>query len=112
VILIRSGSLRPVKAERINSANSVGRIDVGIHRQKRVVQAVDGRCARQRGENRLTLGIHSVRISAEVVIEGIILLEDHHEVLDRSNCAGRRGLLGAGCDGTHHGAGNQQLNHQ
>src|SRR5581483_9791390 len=54
-------------------------------------EAVDRRRSR-RGRERLAVRVRRPRIRAEVVVEGDVLLEDHHDVLD-----GRRGRTGASC---------------
>jgi hypothetical protein len=38
-------------------------------------------------KRRLARQVFSVRISAEVVVKGDVLLEEHDEVLDRRGCA-------------------------
>ncbi len=66
---------------------------VRVVRQQVRRQTVDLRRARLRGELG-AIGVRRIRVGAEVVIEGYVLLEDHHHVLNRRGSADvRRGGL-------------------
>ena len=62
-------------------------LPVGRNRRIRCrLEAVDGGGAR-RGRELRAIGVLRRRVGLEVVVEGNVLLEDHHEVLDRRGCA-------------------------
>ena len=79
---------------------------VGIVGQQRRGQAVHARRPRL-GVEGIPVGVGRVRVGGEIVIETDVLLEDHHEMLDRRGRAAaggrvrRRGAEGGGGDGRH-----------
>ncbi len=120
VVLVGRGGLRRAEAERVGRAGAVRRIGRGrVAAEQRPAQAVDGRRVLGRDERRLAAQVQGVRVGAEVMIEGDVLLEDHDEMLDR-----RRGLeplggvfesegIGLAHRGEGGGDGNgQQLTHE
>src|ERR687887_426961 len=97
VVLVKRNAdelIRTVEALRIG--------EIGVRRQQGVGQAVHSRRAGTRDESRLAWRILRARVGPEVVIKRSVLLEDHHDVLDRRRrdwfldaCGrGRRGARG------------------
>jgi hypothetical protein len=64
-------------------------------------EAVDGGCAGSGGETR-AVAVRRDRVGAEVVVERHVLLEDHHQVLDRRGRG--HAVVMALRDGGHRGA--------
>ncbi len=107
VVLIRRCSLGQIQTERIGGAGAIAGIGgVRIRGDQRAAQPVDGRSARRGGELRLTGRIGGRGVGREVVIEGYVFLENHHEVLDRSRGRQIRGRIpSSGRTGGTSGAG-------
>ena len=83
MVLIGRGRLRASEAERIDRAVAVDRVGgIGVLAEQSAGQTVHRRRERPRVERRFAIGIGGKGIGAEVVIEGNVLLEDHHQVLD------------------------------
>ena len=83
MVLIRSGGLSPIEPERICRAGAIGRIQVWVVGEKRGGQPVDRRRIGRRYELVFSRGIQRVGIGSEVVIEGNVLVENYHQVLNR-----------------------------
>jgi hypothetical protein len=64
------------------AVETLRRRKVRVVREERGREPVHRRCPGDRGEWR-SVGVRSLGIGAEVVIEGDVLLEDHDEMLDR-----------------------------
>ncbi len=96
-LLLRGVAVVLVGGERLGVGQPLRVVLVRVVRQQRAdraallrdlrVQAVDGRGARLGGE-RGAVRVRRVRVGAEVVVERHVLVEDHHDVLDRG-----RGLV-------------------
>ena len=84
VILAFGIGLGAIQAERIDRVDAIGRVElVGIRKEQAGIQAFDLRRERPGVERRLAVRVGRMRIGGEVVIEGAVLVEDHHQVLDR-----------------------------
>ncbi len=78
----------------LGAGQPLGSGGIGIGGEQRPFEPVDGRRAGQGVESGLAGRVQRVRIGAEVVIEGDVLLEDHDEVLHRRGRSGERGAGG------------------
>ena len=94
-LLLRRVAVVLVGGERLGVGQPLRVVLVGVVRQQRAdraalrdlgVQAVHGRRARLGGE-RGAVRVRRVRVGAEVVVERHVLVEDHHDVLDRGRGA-------------------------
>ena len=71
-------------------------------------ETVDRRCP-VRGVKSLSVGVGGLGIGAEVVVEGLVLLEDHDDVLDRRRGAGAVVAVGAVAPATVVRSGGRRL---
>src|SRR5271155_1792999 len=95
-------ALGAVKPEGVRSATAVGRVEIRVIVQEGVAQAVHGGCTRKRVERRLTGWVERIRIGSEIVVEGLVLPENDHNVFDGSRCFG----IGSICYRRQHWPGN------
>ena len=82
---------------------------VRVSLDQRRIEAVDRGRALPRVKNGLARQIEGFRIGPEVDVERVVLLEDHHQVLDRGvRCGTPAGRLGAGSGGNKQNAESQR----
>ena len=93
VVLIAGVGLGAIDAERL------GRVRISLDQRRR--EAVDRGRSPPRVKGRLPGRVERRRIGREVGVERVILLEDHHQVLDRRL---RRGTLAGGARGAGGGS--------
>src|ERR1700760_2034696 len=98
MVLIRGCGLRAVEAERIRCTGPIllGAC-MGIRSKQRAVQTVRRQRSSSSAKGRLARQVGRYWIGSEVVIEGDIFVENHHDVLDNRGrharartCAGTR----------------------
>ena len=108
MILIRGRSFAAIEAEGIGGAFGVRRVGgVGIVAQQGTLQAIHRRRPGGGNEARLAPRIGRNGIGREVVIEGNVLLEDHHQMLDGSGRLSAASIF-VGEGRTENGAGCKQ----